>query len=313
MTTDYELIIIGGGPAGLAAGIYAGRYGMKTVILETGICGGQIKSTPFIENYLGVGKLSGLDLAENMKAHTKMFAEIREFYEVTEIVSTPDDPQGYLYLLKTTQGDLRTKGILLTMGVSHKKLEVPGEEKYTGRGVSYCATCDGFFFKEKKVMVIGGGGTALTEAIYLASIGCETYLVHRRDQFRAEEVLVNMAKEGGVSFILDTVVSEIKGDGNLVTGVTLKNAKTGEFSETTVDGIFVAIGDVPNNTLSKQLDLEHDRRGCIITDKEMRTSGTFIYAAGDLIGGIRQVQTATGEAVVAATTAYKDIKNPYWS
>lgn len=313
MAENYEIIIIGAGPAGLAAGIYAGRYGMKAVILESGVSGGQIKTTPFMENYLGMGNLSGMELAVKMKAHAEEFVEIKESHEVTEILSLEEEPEGYLYLVKTTQGDFKTKGVLLATGVGYKKLGVPGEKKYTGRGVSYCATCDGFFFKEKKVILVGGGGTALTEAIYLASIGCATSIVHRRDTLRAEQALVDMAREGGVRFILDTVVKEIRGDESVVKSVQLSNKKSGSTETFELDGVFIAIGDEPNNKLSFALELEHDGQGYIKTDREMRSSKERIYAAGDIIGGVRQVQTAAGEGVVAVTTAYKEIKNPYWS
>ena len=313
MTQDYELIIIGAGPAGLAAGIYAGRYGMQNVILESGIPGGQIKTTPFIENYLGVGKLTGMELTDKMKAHAEEFTQIKEFYEVTAMDPIKDDPDDYRFFVKTTMGDFRTKGILIGTGVSHRTLEVPGEAEYLGRGVSYCATCDGFFFKEKKIAVVGGGATAVTEAVYLASIGCDTTVIHRRDQLRAEEALITMAKKEGVKFILDTVVTEVKGDGQLMKSIALENKKTGESSEFQLDGIFIAIGDVPNNALSKAFGVEHDDWGYIKTDRQMRTNVERVYAAGDIIGGIRQVQTAAGEGVVAVTTAYKEIKNPYWS
>jgi len=313
MTENFELIIIGAGPAGMAAGIYAGRYGMNAVILESGVFGGQIKVTPLMENYLGMGSLSGTELAEKMKKHTEEFTDIKEFHEVTEIVPLEKDPEEHLYLVKTTQGDFRTKGILLATGTGYKKLEVPGEEEYTGRGVSYCATCDGFFFREKKVAVVGGGGTALTEAVYLASIGCDTTVIHRRDALRAEQTLVDTARKEGVAFIFDSVVTEIRGDGNVVKSAVLQNEKAGTIEELELTGIFVAIGDAPTNRLSLALGIEHDDWGYIKTDRELRTSRERIYAAGDIIGGVRQVQTAAGEGVVAVTTAYKEIKNPYWS
>jgi len=313
MTKNYELLIIGAGPAGLAAGIYAARYGMKAAILERGICGGQIKDTPFIENYLGLGKLGGAELSEKMKKHAQQFIEIKEFYEVTEIEEISHKGNDYLYLVKTTQGDFNTKGLLFATGVGYKKLGVKGEEEYIGRGVSYCATCDGFFFKEKKVAVVGGGSTALTEAIYLSSIGCETHVIHRRGQHRAEKALVDMAKESGVKFIFNTVVEEILGDGNFVKGLRIFNKETNEKTLFEIDGVFIAIGDKPNNLLSLSLGVEHDEKGYIKTDKEMRTSKKRVYAAGDITGGVRQVQTAAAEGVVATTTAYKEIKNPYWA
>ena len=313
MTENHEVIIIGAGPAGLAAGIYAGRYGMKPIILERGISGGQIATTPFMENYLGMGKLTGMELAAKMKTHAEEFVEIKESHDVSEILSLEKEPDGYRYLVKTTQGDFKTKGIILATGVGYKKLGVQGEKEYAGRGVSYCATCDGFFFKEKKVIVVGGGSTALTEAIYLASIGCDVSLVHRRDTLRAEQALVDMAREGGVRLILDTVVKEIRGDESMVKSVQLHNKKTESIETFDLEGVFIAIGDEPNNKLSLALELEHDKQGYIKTDREMRSSKERIYAAGDIIGGVRQVQTAAGEGVVAVTTAYKEIKNPYWS
>ncbi len=304
---EFELAIVGGGPAAFAAGIYAGRSGVKTAILEKMMPGGQMALSYLIENWPGEKEISGQDLAMKMREHAEQYSQIIEFTEITSIRKDGD-----LFVLGSIEGDIRAKAVILATGAEHRKLGAPGEEAFNGKGISYCATCDGFFFKGKRVLVVGGGNTALEYAVYLKNIECDVTLVHRRDQFRAEKRLQDQVKERDINTIMGSVVEEFIGEDTLK-AARLRNVKTDEIIDFEISGSFIAVGEIPNNELAKALDLDLDESGYVKIDREGRTSMPRIYAAGDLTGGLKQVVVAAAEGAVAATTAFEDLTDPYWT
>jgi thioredoxin reductase (NADPH) len=302
---DYDVIIIGAGPAGLAAGIYAKRAGLECVVLEKGVPGGQVLTSPNIENYPGFPEISGMKLMDLMAEHAKRYVEIKEGEEVLRVKG------GEKFEISTASGRYTCRAIILTTGSSHRKLGVRGEEGMTGKGVSYCATCDGFFYKGKEVVVVGGGNTALTDALYLHASDCKVSIIHRRDAFRADKHLQDSIAEKGIPVLWDTVVEEIV-EGEQVTAVKLRDLTTGAVSQKPVDGVFVAVGEIPSSQLAAELDLEMDPGGFIIVDKSYRTNVQFVYAAGDVSGGIRQIVAAVHGGAAAALSCFEDLMNPYY-
>jgi len=303
---EYELAIIGGGPAGFSASIYAVRAGIKTITFDKGVGGGLASVSPNIENYPGFESISGMELVEKMKAHASKYAEIKFGEEVTDILKKDST-----FLIKASKNKYPVKAVLLCTGTEYRKLEVPGEKEFSGKGVSYCATCDGFFFKGKKVAVIGGGNSALIEAIYLKQIGCsEVYLIHRRDQLRAEKAYQDEAVEKGVKIIYQTHVESINGKGK-VEFLELHDVKTNKISKLLVDGVFVSIGEEPQNKLAKNLGVKLDEKGFVIVDKQQRTSIKGVYAAGDITGGLRQVITACAQGAIAALASTEVVGKKY--
>lgn len=299
----YDIIIVGAGPGGLTAGIYAGRQGTKTLILDKGLAGGIGREVPLMKNYPGFDTISGFELVEKMKLQCMKYIELHENEIVKNIEKNNDN-----FLVTTHKDEYCGKTIILATGSSHKHLEIPGEEEYLGKGVSYCATCDGLFFKDKDAIMIGGGNSALQEAIFLDNIGCNVTIIHRRDELRAQQYLQKEIKERNIDVIYDTTVEEIKGNA-LVNSVILKNVKTNEYSEFKTQGVFVGIGYKPHNELAKKLNVELSESGEIITDKHQRTNIENVYSAGDICGGLRQWIVACGEGAIAATSAYEDIHN----
>ena len=296
----YDIIIVGAGPGGLTAGIYAGRQGTKTLILDKGLAGGIGREVPLMENYPGFDTISGFELVEKMKLQCMKYIELHENEIVKNIEKNNDN-----FLVTTHKDEYCGKTIILATGSSHKHLEIPGEEEYLGKGVSYCATCDGLFFKDKDAIMIGGGNSALQEAIFLDNVGCNVTIIHRRDELRDQQKEI---KERNIDVIYDTTVEEIKGNA-LVNSVILKNVKTNEYSEFKTQGVFVGIGYKPHNELAKKLNVELSESGEIITDKHQRTNIENVYSAGDICGGLRQWIVACGEGAIAATSAYEDIHN----
>lgn len=299
----YDIIIVGAGPGGLTAGIYAGRQGTKTLILDKGLAGGIGREVPLMKNYPGFDTISGFELVEKMKLQCMKYIELHENEIVKNIEKNNDN-----FLVTTHKDEYCGKTIILATGSSHKHLEIPGEEEYLGKGVSYCATCDGLFFKDKDAIMIGGGNSALQEAIFLDNVGCNVTIIHRRDELRAQQYLQKEIKERNIDVIYDTTVEEIKGN-TLVNSVILKNVKTNEYSEFKTQGVFVGIGYKPHNELAKKLNVELSESGEIITDKHQRTNIENVYSAGDICGGLRQWIVACGEGAIAATSAYEDIHN----
>jgi thioredoxin reductase (NADPH) len=302
---DYDVIILGAGPAGLSAGIYASRAGLDCVILEKGVPGGQVLTSPTIENYPGFPEIAGMKLMENMAEHAKRYVDIREGEEVLRVRS------GDKFEVFTTSGRYTSRALILATGSYHRKLDAPGEEGMTGKGVSYCATCDGFFYKGKEVIVVGGGNTALTDALHLSSLGCKVTIVHRRNQLRADKHLQESVIQHKIPILWDTVVDEIV-EGNEVTAVRLRDLKTGKVHTKPVSGVFVAVGEVPSSQLAAELGLDMDPGGFVTVDRSFRTSVAFVYAAGDVSGGIRQIVAAVHGGAAAALSCFEDLMNPYY-
>ena len=303
---EYELAIIGAGPAGYTAGIYAVRSGIKIVIFDKSFGGGLANVSPKIENYPGFESISGMDLMEKMKQHAIKYTDIHFNDQVNKIEKLKDK-----FKILTDKKAYEVKAIILCTGTDYRKLNISGEKELTGKGVSYCATCDGFFFKGKKVAVVGGGNTALIESIFLKQIGCEeVYVIHRRDQLRAEDAYKNEAVKKGVKIIYNTHVELIKGDQH-VKFLELNNVKSGEKSKLEVDGVFISIGEQPQNRFAKELGVKLDERGFIIVDKKQRTNIKGVYAAGDITGGLRQVVTACAEGAIAALSSTESLGKQY--
>ena len=224
---EYDIIIIGAGPGGLTAGIYAGRQGTKNLILDRGLAGGIGREVPQMENYPGFESISGLKLVETMKEQAIKNCELHENENVTEVIRTEGE---YKFTVKTDKAEYKSKTIILATGSSHRHLNASGEDKFAGKGVSYCATCDGFFFQGRDIIMVGGGNSALQEALYLKNLGANVTLVHRRDEFRAQKHLQNMIEQEGIDVIYNATVEEIKGN-MLVESVVLKDTQTGDLTE----------------------------------------------------------------------------------
>ena len=302
----YDIIIIGAGPGGLTAGIYAGRQGTETLILDKAFAGGVGREVPEMENYPGFDLISGLSLVEKMKAQCEKNVEIRDFEGVNTVKQT--NQEDYNFEVETEKNTYLTKTIIIATGSAHQHLNVPGEEEFKGLGVSYCATCDGLFFQNKNVTMIGGGNTSLQEAIFLNNLGCKVTIVHRRDEFRAQKILQEKIKEKGIKTIMDSTVKSINGN-QVVESITLENVKTGDITEYPTDGVFISIGYKPHTKIAEELNVSIDETNHIITDKWQKTNQKYVYAAGDVCGGLKQWVVACGEGALAATSAYKDIEN----
>lgn len=300
----YDIIIIGAGPGGLTAAIYAGRQGTKNLMIDRDLAGGIGREVPEMENYPGFDSISGLELIEKMKEQAIKNTELHEMEEVEEIIQNDGE---YRFTVKTSKGEYQSKTVILATGSSHRHLDAKGEEEFKGKGVSYCATCDGFFFAGRDIIMVGGGNSALQEALYLKNLGANVTLIHRRDEFRAQKHLQNMIKEAGIKTILNATVEEIKGE-MLVESVILKDTKTGELTEYPTNGVFISVGYIPHTELAAQLGVDLDESGHIITDKEQKTNVDYVYAIGDVCVGLKQWVVACGEGAVAATSAFHDLK-----
>ena len=301
---QYDIIIIGAGPGGLTAGIYAGRQGTRNLILDKDMAGGLGREVPAMENYPGYDMISGLELVEKMKKKAIKNCELNEMECVEEI--TKEDGE-YRFTVKTSKETYQSKTIILATGSSHRQLGAKGEEEFRGKGVSYCATCDGFFFAGRDIVMVGGGNSALQEALYLKNLGANVTLIHRRDEFKAQKHLQDKIKENEIKTIMNATVEEIKGN-MLVESVVLKDTKTGKLSELPTNGVFVSVGYMPHTDLAYQLNVKLDESGHIITDKAQKTNVDYVYAVGDVCVGLKQWVVACGEGAVAATSAFEDIQ-----
>ena len=301
---DIDLVIIGSGPAGMSAGIYAKRSGLDCVILDKQGVGGQIALTPKIENYPGFASIQGFDLVEILSAHAREYTEINQFVEVLDI------EYGELIKIVTDKVTYHAKGLMLATGVKVRMLEVPGESKFYGHGVSYCAMCDGNFYRNGKVIIVGGGNTALTDALHLKHLDADVTIVHRGDSFRGEKVLQDAVKHEGIKVLWNCIVTEVLGDDHVV-GAKIKNTKDGSEFEREADGVFVAIGQTPNTSLAQKVGVKLRDDGFIEVDSSQRTSLERVYAAGDVTGGVRQIITATGQGATAALAAFEDFSRIY--
>jgi len=297
----YDVIIIGGGPAGLTAGLYTSRARLKTLLIESGVFGGQMTTTDLVENYPGFPDgISGSELGRLMEEQAKRFGLESLKDEVIEIKL-----EGETKKVLTQEGAYLSRALIICTGTEYRKLGVPGEEEYRGRGVSYCATCDGPFFQDGKVIVVGGGDSALTEALFLTKFVRELYIVHRRDALRATKIYQERAEANPkIKFIWNSVVQAIKGD-SIVRLVTVKNVKTGETREIEADGVFLFIGLVPRTQFLKGL-ISLDENGYILTNENCETSVRGIFAAGDCRKKLlRQISTSVGDGATAAFAAEK--------
>jgi thioredoxin reductase (NADPH) len=300
----FDVAIIGGGPAGLSAAIYAARGGLKTVVFEKGLIGGQIVLTMEVENYPGFETVvSGYDLVEKMQKQAERFQTEFRIEDVKAIAL-----EGCCKIIETDEGTYRAKSVILATGAHPRKLNVPGEAKFTGRGVSYCATCDGALYRDKVVAVIGGGDSAVEEALFLTKFAKKVYIIHRRDELRCVKIAQERAfKNEKIEIIWDSIVQKINGD-NAVKSITLFNKKIDRESALEVDGIFIYVGIIPNNDLVESR-IQLDEQGFIITDDTMHTNIPGIYAAGDIIHKVlRQVITAAADGAIAAFSAEKWIQ-----
>jgi thioredoxin reductase (NADPH) len=301
----YEVVIVGGGPAGLAAGLYCQRAAVKTVLFEKGLIGGQIAISKEVENYPGLEGITGLDLAEKLLQHARGFGLSIIQEEVAAVTAGPD-----LHTVRLANGDLyQATALILASGGTARKLSVPGEAEYLGSGVSYCATCDGFFFRDKTVVVVGGGDTAVEEARYLARLARKVYVVHRRETFRAARLLQNrLMAEPMIEVIWNMIVTSIKGNGSVVEAVALENTRTGERRELPTDGVFIFIGFSPNNLLIPP-EVRINELGFVVTDEKCETNVPGIFAAGDLRKKYaNQIVVAAGDGAVAALAAARYVE-----
>ncbi len=300
----YDCIIIGAGPAGMTAALYAARANLKTLLLERGIPGGQMNNTAEVENYPGFDSILGPDLALKMYDSINQFGVEHGYGNVVEV----KDHQDYKEVI-TDDASYEAKVVIIATGCEHRNLEVPGETEYSGRGVSYCAVCDGAFFRNKKLIVVGGGDSAVEEAIYLTQFADEVKIVHRRDTLRAQKIIQDRAfANEKISFIWDSVVEEIKGDDQKVTGVQIKNVKTGETYEEAADGVFIYVGLIPLTQAFTSLGITDDA-GWIVTDERMQTKIPGLLACGDARQKhLRQITTAVGDGGIAGQQAYQYIE-----
>jgi len=298
---DFEIIIIGAGPAGLTAGLYTARSKLNVVCYEKLAPGGEILNTEHVEDYPGFELVGGQELAAKFADHAMKFGLKIEMEEVTEVKKDGDD-----FLVTTDMGVRRCGAVIYTPGGYPKKLGIPGEEKYAGKGVSYCALCDGAFFQDEVITVIGGGNSAVEEGQFLTKFGTKVYIIHRRDQFRAHAVLVDKIRENPkVEIITDFVPEEVVGDDREMKKLRIRNVKTDEAQEIDATGLFVFIGFIPNTDLIKD-HVDKDEAGFILTDQNMETNVPGLFVAGDCRSQlIRQITNASGDATTAAVAAEK--------
>lgn len=300
----YDVIVIGAGPGGMTAALYASRSDLSTLLIERGVPGGQLINTAEIENYAGFKSIKGPELANNMYEGATQFGAEYTFGDVHEIIDGKEYKQ-----VVTNKEIFKARAVILATGAEHKKLGIPGESELNGRGVSYCAVCDGAFFRDRPLVVVGGGDSAVEEGTYLTQFASDVTIIHRRDELRAQNILQDRAfNNDKVNFIWDTVVEEVEGENN-VEALRLRNVKTNETSEIPIDGVFIYIGLLPNTTAFENLGIT-DEEGWIITDTHMETSIPGIFAVGDVRKTVlRQVSTAVGDGSIAGDTAYKYVES----
>ena len=303
-TLDFDVVILGGGPAGFSAALYSARGAASTAIVDISMLGGQPSNYLELENYPGMMKIGGYDLMEKFEEHADLFG-VKKFpmqeIESVDLISTPK-------IIKTKEAEFRAKSVIIATGASPMKLGVKGELEYIGRGVSYCAVCDGSFYQDKIVAVVGGGNSAVEEAMYLTKFASKVYIIHRRNELRADKIVQERAfKNDKIEFIWDSVVEEVAGE-DLVTHLVIKNVKTNEISNLQTNGVFPYIGMLPNvDNINGQI--EQDARGFIITDNTMKTSIEGVYAVGDVRNTpLRQVITAASDGAIGAVYATKYVQ-----
>lgn len=306
MADKYDVIVIGAGPGGMTAALYASRANLKVAMLDRGVYGGNMNNTAEIENYPGFKMIMGPDLSEEMYQSATNFGAEFVYGNVEKIEELDEKTK----LVKTDSGELEAPVVIIATGSESRKLGVPGEEQYGGRGVSYCAVCDGAFYKNRDVVVIGGGDSAVEEGVYLANLTSSVNVVHRRDSLRAQKILQERAfKNDKIKFTWDTVVEEIQGDEQKVTGVKAKNVKTGETTIIPADGVFIYVGSIPMTAPFQGLGITDDK-GWIVTNDKMETSIPGVYAIGDVRQKtLRQITTAVGDGGIAGQEAFNYIES----
>lgn len=302
---EFDVVILGGGPAGFSAGIYTARGNVSTAILDVSMLGGQPSNYLELENYPAFMKIGGFELMEKFEEHADMFGVQKFPMQEIEFIDLVASPK----IIRTKDVEFRAKSVIIATGAKPMKLGVKGEEEFIGRGVSYCAVCDGAFYKDKVVAVVGGGNSAVEEAIYLTKFASKVYIIHRRDELRADKIIQDRAtKNEKIEFVLNSVVCEIQGQ-DLVNNLILKNTKKDEMFNLAVDGVFPYIGITPNvENISGQIT--QDKAGFIITDETMKTSIDGVFAVGDVRKTpLRQVITAASDGAIAGVYAVKYIES----
>lgn len=308
---EFDLLIIGGGAAGLTAALYGARYGLKTAVLEEKVAGGLTATAPIIENYPAFKQINGMELMDLMREQVEGFGA--EIIEITKIIDIIIEGKMKIKTIAESGDEFYGKACILSTGSDYKKLNVPGEKDLLGQGVSYCSTCDGAFFKNKKVAVIGGGNNACISARYLNSnLNAQVALVHRRNDLRGEKFLTDDIKnDSKIEKYWNSVIEEIKGQ-NKVETLVLRNLKTQKTQEVPLDGVFINIGEIPNNDLAKKLNLELDEDGYVVVNRKFETNVEGIFAAGDITGGVLQTIVSAGEGAAAAVSAYLYIQGGWY-
>ena len=306
MADKYDVIVIGAGPGGMTAALYASRANLKVAMLDRGVYGGQMNNTAEVENYTGFKSILGPDLAEQMYQSSIQFGADFVYGNVEKVTVDEDG----IKHVKTDSGELEAPAIVIATGSQYRKLGIPGEDEYSGKGVSYCAGCDGAFYRGKNVTTVGGGDSAVEESEYLAKLVNNVNIVHRRDQLRAQKILQDRAfANDKIGFTWNTIVTEIVGDGKKVTGVKTHNKETNEDRLVPTDGVFIYIGNVPMTEPFKDLGIT-DEQGWVITDDEMKTSVPGVFAVGDVRDKkLRQITTAVGDGGIAGQGVFSYIES----
>ena len=306
MADKYDVIVIGAGPGGMTAALYASRANLKVAMLDRGVYGGQMNNTAEVENYTGFKSILGPDLAEQMYQSSIQFGADFVYGNVEKVTVDEDG----IKHVKTDSGELEASAIVIATGSQYRKLGIPGEDEYSGKGVSYCAVCDGAFYRGKDVTTVGGGDSAVEESEYLAKLVNNVNIVHRRDQLRAQKILQDRAfANDKIDFTWNTIVTEIVGDGKKVTGVKTHNKETNEDRLAPTDGVFIYIGNVPMTEPFKDLGIT-DEQGWVITDDEMKTSVPGVFAVGDVRDKkLRQITTAVGDGGIAGQGVFSYIES----
>lgn len=305
MTKKYDVIVIGAGPGGLTAALYASRANLSVLILDRGLYGGQMNNTDAIDNYPGFTEIKGPELGEKMYNSVMKFGSEFEYGDVQSVTIDGENK-----VVKTDTGEYSAPALIIATGADHRHLNVPGEEEYSGKGVSYCAVCDAAFFKDEDIAVIGGGDSAIEEGIYLAQSAKSVTVIHRRDQLRAQPTLQKRAfANDKINFIWNGITESIDGDGQRVTGVTYKDKETGEEKQLATRGVFIYVGVIPQTAPFKELGIT-DEQGWIPTDDHMRTKVDGIFALGDVRAkDLRQIANAVGDGSIAGQAAYNYLQD----
>ena len=305
MAKKYDVIVIGAGPGGLTAALYASRANLSVLILDRGLYGGQMNNTDAIDNYPGFTEIKGPELGEKMYNSVMKFGSEFEYGDVQSVTIDGENK-----VVKTDTGEYSAPALIIATGADHRHLNVPGEEEYSGKGVSYCAVCDAAFFKDEDIAVIGGGDSAIEEGIYLAQSAKSVTVIHRRDQLRAQPTLQKRAfANDKINFIWNGITESIDGDGQRVTGVTYKDKETGEEKQLATRGVFIYVGVIPQTAPFKELGIT-DEQGWIPTDDHMRTKADGIFALGDVRAkDLRQIANAVGDGSIAGQAAYNYLQD----